>query len=182
MTRTRAIVLLFLIGLLFNPSVGRAQVNRRLALEYLYSGTDAMNAGNLDIALAHFERAIELDPQYGASYFSRGLVRKRLLDFDGAISDFTRSIKLKPIAEAYLNRGATLKDKGDPDGAIADYNKAIEMKPNYADAFYNLGIARDYKGDLDGAIRTVDAGNGQTVAFGLKPGATALPRLTYIMI
>jgi tetratricopeptide (TPR) repeat protein len=64
-------------------------------MEYLTRGTTEMDAGDLDAALAHFERAIELDPNYGASYFSRGLVRKRMRDFDGAISDFTRSIKAK---------------------------------------------------------------------------------------
>jgi len=93
MTRIRAVVPVLLIGLLLIPVVGRAQVNRRLALDYLNRGTSEMDAGNLDTALAYFERAIELDPGYGASYFSRGLVRKRLLDLDGAISDFTRSIK-----------------------------------------------------------------------------------------
>src|ERR1043165_8779508 len=139
------IILLFLVMLLLSPAVGRAQVNRRLSMDNLKLGTDELEAGDLDAALAHFQRAIELDPNYGAAYFSRGLVRKRQQDYDAAISDFTRSISLKPMAEAYLNRGATLKDKGDSDGAIADYNRAIELNPSYADAFYNRGIAKDDK-------------------------------------
>ena len=69
-----AIVFLFLIGLLLYPT-GRSQINRRLAMDYLKLGTNELEAGNLDTALAHFERAIELDPNYGASYFSRGLVK-----------------------------------------------------------------------------------------------------------
>src|SRR5678816_2277990 len=133
MLRRSAIVLLFLISSLIYPVEGRSQVNRRLAIDYLKLGTAELEAGNLETALAHFERAIELDRNYGAAYFSRGLVRKRQRDFDGAISDFTRSIELKPMAEAYLNRGATLRDKGESDGAIVDYNKAIELKPDYAD-------------------------------------------------
>src|SRR4029434_1009492 len=169
MIRRSAIILLFLIGLLLNPAVGRAQINRRLAMDHLRLGTNELEAGNLDAALAYFQQAIELDPNYGASYFSRGLVRKRQRDYDGAISDFTRSIVLKPIAEAYLNRGATLKDKGDSDGAIADYNKAIDLNPDYADAFYNRGIAKDDKGDLDGAIhdftRAIELGPGNARAF-----------------
>jgi tetratricopeptide (TPR) repeat protein len=102
MLRRCAIVLLFLSGLLLNPTVGRSQINRLAAMDYLKFGTKELEAGNLDKALAHFERAIELDPNYGASYFSRGLVRKRQRDYDGAISDFTRSIELKPMAEPTL--------------------------------------------------------------------------------
>src|SRR6185369_3740602 len=114
--------------------------NRRLAIDYLNRGTKELDAGNLEAALSLFNRAIELDVNYGAAYFSRGLVRKRQADLDGAMSDFTRSIELKPMAEAYLDRGATRKEKGDRDGAIADYNKALELNPVYADAFYNRGI------------------------------------------
>ena len=164
MLRSCAIVLVVLISLLFHPVVGGAQVNRRLAMDYLKLGTSELDAGNLEAALAHFQRAIELDRNYGAAYFSRGLVRKRQREFDGAINDFTRSIQLKPIAEAYLNRGATLKDKGDNDGAMIDYNKAIELRPDYADAFFNRGIAKDDKGDSDGAIRDF------TRAIELNPG------------
>src|SRR5919106_3014063 len=126
MSRTCAILLFVLITLLVYPPLGRAQINRRLAIDYLKLGTTELEAGNLENALAHFQRAIELDRNFGAAYFSRGLVRKRQRDFDGAISDFTRSIELKPIPEAYLNRGATLKDKGNSYAALLDYDKAIE--------------------------------------------------------
>jgi tetratricopeptide (TPR) repeat protein len=97
--------LLLLVALVIATSV-EAQ-NRRLAIDYVGRGTRELNAGNLEAALSLFNRAIELDANYGAAYFSRGLVRKRQADLDGAISDFTRSIELKPMAEAYLDRGAT---------------------------------------------------------------------------
>jgi tetratricopeptide (TPR) repeat protein len=98
MTHSGAILLLFLTCLLVNAAVGHSQVNRRLAIDNVKRGTTELDAGNLEAALGHFERAIELDRNYGAAYFSRGLVRKRQRDYDGAISDFTRSIGLKPDA------------------------------------------------------------------------------------
>ena len=66
-----------LLCCLLNVSVGHAQANRRAAMDYVNRGTKELESGNLDTALAHFNRAIELDPNYAASYFSRGLVRKR---------------------------------------------------------------------------------------------------------
>src|SRR6185295_6097645 len=106
--------LLLLAGFIIAMPV--AAQNRRLAMDDLSRGTKELEAGNLAAALSLFNRAIELDTNYGAAYFSRGLVRKTQSDLDGAISDFTRSIELKPMAEAYLDRGATKKDKGDRDG------------------------------------------------------------------
>src|SRR5437870_13570045 len=50
--------------------------------------------------------------------------------YEGAVSDFTRTIDLKPFAEAYLDRGAAFKAKGDREAAISDYTKAIELKPD----------------------------------------------------
>jgi len=75
-----------LLCCLLNVSVGHSQANRRAAMDYVSRGTKELELGNLDTALAHFNRAIELDPNYAASYFSRGLVRKRQADYDGAIS------------------------------------------------------------------------------------------------
>jgi tetratricopeptide (TPR) repeat protein len=116
-----------LLCCLLNVVVIRAQVNRHAAIDRVNRGTKELDAGDLVGALSDFNRAIELDPNYSAAYFSRGLVLRRQADYDGAISDFTKAIELNPIAEAYLDRGAASKDKGDRDGAIADYTKAIEL-------------------------------------------------------
>lgn len=54
MLRPCAILLLVLITLLVYPAVGRGQVNRRLAIDYLKLGMAELEAGNLETALAHF--------------------------------------------------------------------------------------------------------------------------------
>src|ERR1700694_1641978 len=97
---------LLLFCFLLNVVVLRAQVNRRAAMDHLNRGTRELDAGDLDGALAEFNRDIEIDPNYSAPYFSRGFVRRRQSDYDRAISDFTKAIELNPIAEAYLDRGA----------------------------------------------------------------------------
>ena len=58
---TRSFVFLLLIGLLLIPVEGRSQINRRLATEYVTRGTSELEAGNLELALSQFERAIELE-------------------------------------------------------------------------------------------------------------------------
>jgi Tfp pilus assembly protein PilF len=69
MRRRCAILLLILITLLVYSPGGRGQVNRRLAIDYLKLGTTELEAGNLETALANFQRAIELDRNFGAAYW-----------------------------------------------------------------------------------------------------------------
>src|SRR5215470_3596702 len=90
-------------------------------------------------------------------YFNRGVVEKADGDFDGAIGDYTRAIKLDPkYAAAYSNRGNAKQAKGDLDGAIADCSRAIELDPKFAAAYFHRCIAKQAKGDLKGAIDDIN--------------------------
>jgi tetratricopeptide (TPR) repeat protein len=53
-------------------------------------------------------------------------------EYDRAIADFDKAIKLKPKdAKAYSNRGNAYREKGDKERAIADYDKAIKLNPRH---------------------------------------------------
>jgi tetratricopeptide (TPR) repeat protein len=54
-------------------------------------------------------------------------------DFDGALTNYDRAIKLLPdYAEAYAGRAYARQAKGDTEGASADYRHAISLKPDLA--------------------------------------------------
>ena len=92
-------------------------------------------------------------------YKDRAFAKEAKKDFDGAIADYTKAIKLAPKdPDAYTFRGIAKNHKGDIEGAIADYTSAIEIANHPYDerwialAYSSRGAAKQEKGDLDGAI------------------------------
>jgi tetratricopeptide (TPR) repeat protein len=115
-------------------------------------GIEKGKSGDLDGAIADFNRAIELNPKDDAPYYNRAQAKRLKKDTAGAIADYTRAIELGSTnPAAYNNRGNARAEKNDREGAIADYTRAIELKPNYARAYYNRAMVKKEKGDATGA-------------------------------
>ena len=116
------------------------------------SGIEKAKNGDLDGAMADFDRAIKRNPKDDAPYYNRAQAKRLKNDTHGAIADYTRAIELgSQNPAAYNNRGNARAENNDRDGAIADYTRAIELKPDYARAYYNRAVAKKEKGDATGA-------------------------------
>ena len=115
-------------------------------------GIEKGKKGDLDGAIADFDRAIKLNPKDDAPYYNRAQARRLKKDAAGAIADYTKAIELGSTnPAAYNNRGNARSENKDLDGAIADYTRAIELKPDYARAYYNRAFTKETKGDKTGA-------------------------------
>ena len=115
-------------------------------------GIEKAKNGDLDGAIADFDRAMQLNPKDDAPYYNRAQARRLKKDTTGAIADYTRAIELGSTnPAAYNNRGNARAESNDREGAISDYTRAIELKPDYARAYYNRAVARKEKGDASGA-------------------------------
>jgi lipoprotein NlpI len=95
----------------------------------------------------------------------RGVAYRNKGNYEQAIQDFDKAIRLKPdIAEAFNNRGVAYDYKGDYERAIQDYNQVIRLRPDYAAPFNNRGLVYHEKGEFDRAIQDFDQ------AIRLNPG------------
>jgi len=105
-----------------------------LARFYHLRGATHRHLGNMnsdlaehELAVNDFTRAIELDPDYTAAYFHRGVLYWReLRNGYRAIRDLTHVLELKPQwAEALFNRAMAHQIRGDHDKAIVDLEQYL---------------------------------------------------------
>lgn len=73
--------------------------------------------------------------------------------FDRAIADYDKTIKLEPKdLFHYSSRGRAYVKKGQFDRAIADYDTTIKLNPKYAWTYGDRGVAYEKLGQRDKAI------------------------------
>lgn len=125
-----------------------------------FSAFDYNNRGNTyyqlkryEFALADFNQAIVLDPNFAPNYINRGNVYKKLQQDEVALKDFNLAVDLDPKnALAYYNRGTFFQELGQYKDAQVDFDKAIAFDPTYIESYVNRGISYHYLGQYEEAI------------------------------
>lgn len=98
--------------------------------------------GDNDLAIAYYNRGLELTPTFAWGYVFRGNVHRLKGHFEYAIADYTKAVELIPrFADAYFYRALAYYLKGDYDQAIADCTKTLALEPKYGVAHYNRALA-----------------------------------------
>jgi len=98
--------------------------------------------GRYSEALAAYDRAIELNPDYPAALNNQGVALLALREPARALECFERAVGFQPaFAEALYNRANALTELKRIPEALAGYEKAIAVQPNNAKAFNNRGNA-----------------------------------------
>ena len=108
----RARLSLLLLALVVTVST-QAQETKRAAADQLKRGADRYLKGDLEGALAAYDRALTVEPNAADIYVKRGNVRHAKGDLNGALADFDQALTLDPavvrndrnVAEAYSRRG-----------------------------------------------------------------------------
>jgi tetratricopeptide (TPR) repeat protein len=93
-------------------------------------------------AIAAFDRALALKPDYVEALYNRGAALARLNRLQDAIADFERALVIDPkCTEALNNYGTALQILGRNEEAIAYFDRALAIVPNYVEALCNRGTA-----------------------------------------
>ena len=100
-------------------------------------------------ALAGFDRALALQPDYVDALNNRAALLLDLNRFQEALACYDRIVAIRPgEAIAWYNRAAALRDLKQLEAAIASYDRAIALQPVAVEAHRNRGLCHLLAGDL----------------------------------
>jgi tetratricopeptide (TPR) repeat protein len=104
-------------------------------------------------AIAHYQQALTIDPNYIDAHFNLGAALFSQGRYDEAIAQYRQALKIQPdFVLAHNNLGETLAHQGHLDEAIAHYRKALEIQSDCILALNNLGQVLARRGRPEEAI------------------------------
>lgn len=103
---------------------------------YIERGNANAQEGLLDEAIADYDAALRINPDYAKAYDNRGIAYYIKGEYDRAIADFDAALRLDPdFADAFHSRGMTYGMKGEYDRSIGDHDAALRLNPDFAGAY-----------------------------------------------
>jgi len=127
-----------------SPQKGRPHNNLGNALK---------RQGKIEEAIAHFNRALQINPGYAKAHNNLGTALATQGKTEEAIRHFGIALYINPeYAEAHSNIGVARVNQGEIEKAIAHFRAALHLKPKYAKVHSNLGAAFVRQGRLQEAL------------------------------
>lgn len=150
------------------------------ASAYTNRGLARLQLGDLDLAIADYDRALRIQPKLIEAWMGRGIARNAKGDHGGAVLDYNHAISIDSNrAEAYVNRGIALVMEKEFAGADNDFDRALKLQPNFAWVHFWRGTSLMKQGKYEQAASSF------TAALTLDPGmaeAYANRGLTFVVL
>ena len=133
-------------------------------------GTALYVMGDLEGAMAEFERVMRESPSFPAVHYSVGVLLQGEGRHREAIARFGTALRYQPTdGEVRLRLAVSLRRAGDPEAALEQYRTVLRMDPDVADARFGAAMALVQLRRYSEARDRLDAG---MEAF---PGASIFP-------
>ena len=107
-------------------------------------------AHDRNAALANYNKALQLYPEYIDALVRKGVTLTELNDYIEAEYCFNKALQIAPASfKAYYNRGKLRLLSNKIEGAVTDLDKATSLKPTHATAHELFGNALEKAGSED---------------------------------
>ncbi len=137
-----------------SPQVFETKTAALTADDFFITAGNKSQKGDYRGAIADYDRALALNPQFGEVYFRRGIARTLIKDWNGAEADYTQAIAVKPgYTEAYLHRGNVRNNRNNWRGAKSDFDIVLALSPNSLPAHIGRGTALCELNDCQNGLR-----------------------------
>ena len=105
-----------------------------LAATYANLGTAYRNLGADQQARESYEQALRLNPGQSNAYLGLGQLLEKQNKLDEAITNYSRSVELRPTDRGFFLLGHALESTGRPAEALVAYQQALKLSPDMAEA------------------------------------------------
>jgi tetratricopeptide (TPR) repeat protein len=120
---------------------------------YNHLGKTLLDEGNIDKAIAHFSKALTINPKYADPHINLSQIYFNQRQYRKAIFHLKKAVQLEPENHLLHNDlGASYLKLGRFNEAAPHFGEAIKLKTDYVPAYINLGNVMVQQGRLDGAI------------------------------
>src|SRR6476661_996275 len=147
-----------LIGISIIASIyGVNTFNAANATDLYNRGNTLYNLSRFKEALAAYERAITLRPDYAEVWQEKAKTLYKLKKYQESQAAYDRAIELKPeYLEAWTGRGYALEKLQQSQEAIASFDNALKIQPDYAAAWEGRGQAYQKLKQYDRAVESYE--------------------------
>jgi len=108
-------------------------------------------------AIADMDAALAARPGDAAVLSQRGIFKHLSRDFDGAVADYSASLRIRPDGDTYANRGESRLEQNDFAPALQDFKLAVEINPGFGGYYLRRSLAWRGLGQYERAVRDSDA-------------------------
>ncbi len=110
-------------------------------------------SGRYDEAAAHFEKALQIDPNFYDGLVGMGVTRAFQDRLPEAMEYFQAAIRLQPDApKAHVQMGLALWKQNRDEAALEEMRRALQLAPKDADIRADFGLALELVGRIPEAI------------------------------
>lgn len=129
---------------------------RRKETKWYNRGNKLRNSQKYQEAIAAYERAIKIKPDYSEAWYGKSYSLYQLQRHEEAIAGYDKVLQLNPEdVNAWNNRGISLQKLQRYEEAIASYERAIQIQSNYSYAWFNEASCYALQGNVPLVIETL---------------------------
>lgn len=126
---------------------------QKTAEEYYQAGLKLKDEKKLPEAIAAFEKALELKPNYGMALYESGWCNNEINKYSNAIALLRKARNfMSNEFKVFFELGFAFEKSENYDSAIAAYNNCLRLKSDYANTYKQLGYIYYEKDNYNEAI------------------------------
>lgn len=141
----------FLFSLLFIGTISIAQKNAYY--DFYFKGKQYLEKNDLDSAYIMFSKSLELDNNFGSTYYQIGNIYYKKNQFDSAIIQYDKALSIDTsLAVFYLMKGSALYELKKYKYALEILDVCLQKEPQNVNALYKKGMCYYQQNKIDQCI------------------------------